>query len=177
MIIIYLHDSVSVSPIIQFNIFFKARNSSLKPAVDVEPNGAGDRTNKNQGPRVEAVAVESRKSSISDRLKSYGKHAEITPGGDDLQTPEEELDSWLDLPIKVVDTEKILEYWVEVGKSYPHVASAALFLNKIPCSSIPSERVFSQSGRVVSDPRRASLSSAKLNMFCVVNSNSDLLSN
>lgn len=115
-----------------------------------------------------------RSGSIAARLAKYGSSTASENNGSQL-AEFEEVEEWMQLQSEVVLDENLLDYWVEKGRRYPHLASAALFLHKIPCSSIPSERLFSTSGRIVSDPKRASLNGFKLSMMCVLNSNSDLL--
>lgn len=114
------------------------------------------------------------KTSIFSKLKSYGAQASKESSAKELD-PALELNEWLRKPTHFVEEETLLDYWVEQSSEFPTLSSSALFLHKVPCSSIPSERLFSVSGRIVSDPRKARLSAEKLDMMCVINNNIDML--
>ncbi|XP_065349491.1 uncharacterized protein LOC135945617 [Cloeon dipterum] len=110
--------------------------------------------------------------NIWDRIQSYGCGSSSSGLSEDFTaftSHAEELASWMCVPERKLEGKSILNYWRE-QKHHPILAATALFIHSIPCSSIPSERLFSVSGRITADPRRSSLSADKLSKLCVINS-------
>jgi len=66
-----------------------------------------------------------------------------------------------------------LVYWKDKGRQFPTLRSLARVYLSIPATSVPSERVFSSAGRVLTD-RRSMLSGKRLEMLVVCKKNISL---
>ena len=64
-------------------------------------------------------------------------------------------------------------YWKDKGRQFPTLRSLARVYLSIPATSVPSERVFSLAGRVLTD-RRSMLSGKRLEMLVVCKKNFSL---
>jgi len=69
-----------------------------------------------------------------------------------------------------------LEWWATVGSRYPKLKTLACKYLAIPATSVPSERIFSKSGEIVSR-RRASLKPSTVDMLVFLCANVPLLQN
>ena len=66
----------------------------------------------------------------------------------------------------------ILSWWKENEIFYPHISKVAKKSLAIPALSVPSEKVFSFTGNLVSK-KRARMTPANVNMFVFLNKNMD----
>lgn len=63
-----------------------------------------------------------------------------------------------------------LEWWAKHATTFPHLAKMAIKYLCVCATSVPSERVFSAAGNIVSDKRNC-LKPGKVNQLCFLASN------
>lgn len=81
----------------------------------------------------------------------------------------QELQKYLEDPL-LPRTEDPLKWWMENKSKFPNIYELALKLLSIPATSVPSERLFSKSGRLLEDNRNR-LAPKKTNMILFLYSN------
>lgn len=118
-------------------------------------------------------------SSPSKQRESIPKHRELDNFFDDIdfesiyEAPkkynnefDQEIEDYLESPVEHEETD-ILLWWKINCSKYPTIAKMAKDYLSIPATSVPVERVFSESGSVLT-PKRCNLSKEKVNaLVCI----------
>ena len=83
---------------------------------------------------------------------------------------EKEVRWYTSLPATKDKNEDPLQWWQKNKNTFPHLANVVKKYMAIPATSVPSERLFSVAGNIVTD-KRNSLKPANVNRLCFLAAN------
>lgn len=123
------------------------------------------------GPPLKKVKVEADPMDVIDL--SFGNEEEASADDNSDQLIHDEINRYC--AEKSAANADPLQWWKEREGIYPHVAAVAKVYLALPASSVPSERIFSLAGNIVSK-KRASLSPSNVDMLIFLHKNFKTLS-
>lgn len=88
---------------------------------------------------------------------------------------EDEVDAFIHLIVPVDLTINPADWWNSKKEEFPKLSKLAVAIHSIPASSTPSERVFSQSGAIITE-KRVNLSPDAVEDILLIRSDSDKFS-
>ena len=146
-----------------------------EPESDQEELSAADEEDDREQPQEEPPPAKRRAPSALAELlgNSYGNimPEPASPEKSPFDTAEEEVKKYREAAALTLDEKKKpLDWWKEHGREYPILAKLAMRYLCVPGTSVPSERVFSTAGDIVT-AQRSSLTSEHVDQLLFLHKN------